>query len=376
VHNVYIPIINFQLMKIAVIGAGVFGCSAAIELSKKGHEVVIFERAKEILSGASTNNHLRHHYGYHYPRSKETALESINARKSFEKEYKECVIDGFPAYYAVAKEGSKSTPEQFLKFCDDLSLPYEIVETDPMIFNPSKISLCIKTPEPAYDPKILKEIILKKLKEPNISLNLDCEVVGGEILENELKRIRVKQGNKEFFKDFDIVISAIYSNFNKINVWFGFPKKTFRYDLMELVDVKLPINERVAAMVVDGDFCTFVPLSEKGVVRLGNSKQVFLKTVVSDSLDIDSLIKENSLSNKDKIISESIPYYPILKEAKYIRSTFVVRIIKASVESTDERPSETTEHGKGIFSIFGGKVITSIETAKKLASYIEKLNKK
>ena len=60
------------MKKVAVIGSGIFGCTAALELSED-FDVTIFDRAGGILEGASTINHLRHHLGFHYPRSKETA---------------------------------------------------------------------------------------------------------------------------------------------------------------------------------------------------------------------------------------------------------------------------------------------------------------
>jgi hypothetical protein len=170
---------------------------------------------------------------------------------------------------------------------------------------------------------------------------------------------------------FDFVVSAIYSNFNKINVWFGFPKEKFRYDLMELLDMELPIKDRFGAMVVDGDFSTFVPSGPNGIVRLGHVREVRIKTIVSEDLDADSLIKENKITKKEDILRESIKFYPILRYAKYVKSIFIVRIVKAGVESTDSRPSEITEHKKGIFSIFGGKVITCVETAKKIADKID-----
>ncbi len=354
-------------MRIAVIGAGIFGCSAALALAKKGFKVTIFERYSHILSGASTNNHLRHHYGYHYPRSAKTAQESIDSRKSFEEEYGECVIAGFPAYYAVSKENSKSTPEQFLEFCETLKLPYKIVQPDKELINPDKISICLETPEPAYDPQILGNILQKKLASSNIELKLNSEVIGGRILKNSLKELNVISDNKTISFEFDFIVSAIYSNFNKINEWFGFPKTKFRYDLMELIDVELPIKKRISAMIVDGEFSTFVALKEPGQVRLGHSKEVFLKTVVSDNLDSDSLIKDNIDSNHGRILSESAVYFPMLNKAKYLKSTFIVRIIKSGVESTDERPSDITSHGQGIYSIFGGKVITAVNIAKKLA---------
>lgn len=359
------------MKKVAVIGGGIFGCTAAIELARKGFEVTIFEREREIFEGATRNNHLRHHYGYHYPRSKETALESIRARESFASEFKDSIIEGFPAYYAVAKEDSKSSKEEFMEFCDDLGLKYKLVEPDPNIFDISKISICLETPEPAYDPEILKRLILNKLKEEKVKLSLDSEIVGGKILDDGKKRLKIKRREKITEEEFDFIVSAIYSNFNKINEWFGMPKKKFRYDLMELLDMELPIKERFGAMIVDGDFCTFVPLIKKGVVRLGHVREVRIKTVISEEIDAEKLIRENTNSNRKRIIEESIKYFPILKKAKFLRSNFIVRIIKDNVERTDERPTEITNHGKGIFSIFGGKVITCVNTAREILKMIK-----
>jgi glycine/D-amino acid oxidase-like deaminating enzyme len=357
-------------MKIAVIGGGIFGCSAALELDRK-HDVTIFEKSDGILNGATTHNHLRHHYGYHYPRSKETALESIKGRKSFEKEYRDCVIKGFPAYYAIAKEGSKSSVEEFLKFCDDLGLKYEEVKADPEIFDVSRIVKCLKTDEPAYDPDVLKEIVEKKLRGSGVDVKLGCEIVDGKILENGEKMLKIKNEDGEREEEFDVVISAIYTNFNKINKWFGFPLKKAQYALMELLDVRLPVPERIGAMIVDGDFSTFVPLREKGVVRLGHVKKSALKEGISDHLDSDLIMSDNVRSNKDEIIKESIKYFPIISKAEYLKSTFVTRIVKANVEDTDERPTEITSHGNGIFSIFGGKVITCVDTARELVGKLK-----
>ena len=40
------------------------------------------------------------------------------------------------------------------------------------------------------------------------------------------------------------------------------------------------------------------------------------------------------------------------------------------VDSTDERPTEITDHGSGIYSIFAGKVITCVDAAKKIANIL------
>ena len=61
-------------MKIAIIGAGFFGATAALKLSKY-HDVDLFEKKKDILNGASKINQFRFHLGFHYPRSKKTLNE-------------------------------------------------------------------------------------------------------------------------------------------------------------------------------------------------------------------------------------------------------------------------------------------------------------
>ena len=53
-------------MKIAVIGGGLTGCLAALELAERGHSVVIFDRENDLLLRASTANEGKIHLGYVY----------------------------------------------------------------------------------------------------------------------------------------------------------------------------------------------------------------------------------------------------------------------------------------------------------------------
>ena len=70
-------------MKIAIIGAGWFGCHLASELKNDGHSILLFEKEKDIFAGASGNNQNRLHLGYHYPRSESTIVQTINSYNSF-----------------------------------------------------------------------------------------------------------------------------------------------------------------------------------------------------------------------------------------------------------------------------------------------------
>src|SRR3989338_8270724 len=93
-------------MKVAVVGAGLFGISTALELDRAGHTVTLFEKNSDILQAASGINQYRLHRGYHYPRSKETIQSALITEGSFRKEYGPAIIDGPEHYYCIAKEKS------------------------------------------------------------------------------------------------------------------------------------------------------------------------------------------------------------------------------------------------------------------------------
>lgn len=360
-----------MMKRVGIIGAGIFGCCAALELFKAGFNVAIFDRADNILTGASTINHLRHHYGFHYPRSKETVEEIKVARESFESEYGDCISEFFDDYYGVSKVDSKTTPEDFIKFCDDMALPYEVVWPEDKYMNRSKLGVCVKTPERVYDPDILRGLVLQKIKATNIRLNLNKKIVGGSINGKE-KILRISSGDDIIEESFDYVINATYSNFNNFHKWFGFPRKTFQYEVVELLEIDIPNSKRIGLTVMDGEFSSVLPRGEKGTFTLGHVNASVLKTRISDDLDPVDMALEGVKSNREEILRMGIKDFPFLKDARVIRSLYITRVIKANVDDSDERPSEISEYGNGMYSIFGGKVITCVDISKELLELINK----
>lgn len=59
-------------MRIRILGGGYYGCHLAVALLEAGHDVVLFEKAAALFSGASGANPGRLHLGFHYPRSRQT----------------------------------------------------------------------------------------------------------------------------------------------------------------------------------------------------------------------------------------------------------------------------------------------------------------
>ncbi len=355
--------------RVAVIGGGIFGSSTALELSKN-FNVTLYERSGELLSGASTNNHLRHHGGYHYPRSKGTALECLKSRESFEREYGACIIRPFNHYHAISKEDSKTTPGNYLKFCEELGLPYEVAEIGGGLINKERVSLVVKVSEYSYDPVKMLEIVKDKLKNSRVEVKLNHEIKGGEI-RGDKKILKISSPEGDQTEEFDFVINATYSNFNSFNKWFGLPKKKTLYELVEMLELELPVKEKFGLSIFDGQFSTLMPRAENGRFTLAHIKESIINDFVSDNLDPEVMISKNIKTNRENILKAAVTDFPILKEAKIIRSIYIIRAVKANVDDTDERLSEITNHGNGLFTVFSGKVVTCVDIAKKIDELVK-----
>ena len=89
--------------KIAIIGAGWFGCYIAYDLIRSGYDVNVFEKEKEIFLGASGFNQNRLHQGFHYPRSYKTIQDSKIGYKKFIKKFPNFIKNIRENLYVIAK---------------------------------------------------------------------------------------------------------------------------------------------------------------------------------------------------------------------------------------------------------------------------------
>lgn len=357
-------------MRIGIIGAGIFGLTAAFELAEK-HDVVVFERQDRILAEASTNNHLRHHIGYHYPRSHETVQGVKDATGSFEEVYGDCIVGGFPAYYAVSKYDTMTDKERFLKFCREEGLPYrEAYPFDKRILRKERVELCTETPEKVYDMELLNRKLKKMISEhANLDLRLGHRVVGGSVVDG--KKIFKVEWEGEYDMSFDVVINATYSYFNNFNGWFGFSKRDMQYELLELLEIRLPISRKFGITVMDGKFPSILPRGSSDTYTLGHVDSsvlaVHIGKDITPAVDANKTIK----SNRKRIIQQSAEYLPIALEAEVVRSMYVTRVVKPYHEHDDARPTEITDYGDGFYSVFGGKIITAVQTARRIRRMVE-----
>jgi D-amino-acid oxidase len=100
---------------LAIIGGGVFGLTAAIEVAQLEIQISVFDRSPKVLQGATKLNNGVIHLGYHYPRSVETVLQSKKGTANFLSRFADCVRSTYNKYYCIASEGSFTSGKDYLE---------------------------------------------------------------------------------------------------------------------------------------------------------------------------------------------------------------------------------------------------------------------
>ena len=352
------------MKKIAVIGGGIFGCTAAAVLGKDA-EVVLFEPGA-LLNGATLHNQFRHHLGFHYPRSAETRKEILDDQESFNSIYKDCIDKSFPSYYAIAKD-SKTSLDKFLEIYKD----YDIVERwpDNYMFNKNYAVACFETGEGVYDLESLIHICIANLSKSDV-----------KVIKAAITNVAIKGSEKIVYYGndtcdyFDYVVDATYSKTNIFREWLNLPKINILYRYKEIPVVALPLRiPKCAITLIDGDYGTILPYIA-GVGNLFTVGDVELSIHEEFNLFPEYSIKGSyfhDTSRSKRIIENCIKWYPILESAILHHTMFSVLPIVEEQNNNDGRPTVVTNHGNGCWSLFSGKVVTAVQSALQVKKEME-----
>ncbi|MHA2407901.1 MAG: FAD-dependent oxidoreductase [Candidatus Ranarchaeia archaeon] len=329
-------------MKIKIVGAGLFGCAIAYELDRVGHEVIVYEKESDILQLASKCNHNRIHFGYHYPRSEETAQQSLDGMLSFTVNYRDALVSHFPNYYMIAANDSKTTGAEYLNFCDAVGINYRELQSE--LVNNDLIDLSIEVDELVFDYNILKSCVSKLVSGIDIKFNTEFD------------------GNID---DCDYVINTSYANINEVNRLLGVSDIQINYQ-----DVVVPIfrwkHDKVAFTIMDGPFFSVMPK--------GNDEEMFLlysveHSVLSRSTNKNDLdLNIDVASHVQKIYDKASDYYPFLNDvepAGYYRT-----IRPLPINDDDGRVTEIFRYPENpkVISVLTGKVTTCHKIGIELAN--------
>jgi hypothetical protein len=354
--------------KIAIIGGGIFGVSIARELAQFV-EVTLFERDKDIFGGATWGNQQRHHYGYHYHQSDETAEQCKMAKKDFESVWGEGILDGFPNYYGISKKGSKLTPEAFKDFCDKHSLPYKEEWPSEDLANRDEIAACFRTSEPVYDYERLKSMAKRELLACGVDLRVGQEVINGDISGGQ-KEFTIRNAGEIYTEAFDYAVNATYADFNNFCNWFKFSHQEIDFRLKELLLIRIPGLSPVGVTIMD-NFISLLPTGHPGVFTFGdvvNSRHAQKSS--SGAMPWNKQELAQFSSNKQILIDEGRRFSPVLGRAEFVESLWTVLPLKARSSNAHDRLTEVVNHGQRCWSVFGGKIITCVTVARQVAKEV------
>lgn len=354
-------------MRILIIGGGIFGTSAATIIADKGNQIDLVEAEHDIMQLASRINHNRIHLGYHYLRSIQTAEQSIEGLLSFLFNYGQAVVHQLPNYYAIAKEGSKTTPAEFIDFCENVGIGYDNEYPDKRFLNPDKIEECFKVPEPVWDYEKLRKIIKLNLKKANINLMLNTACTGLKLLADGTFEANLNGR----IVGYDVVINASYSNLNKINSYLGVGQKRLLFEnvLIPVFKYKTPA---MGLTVMDGPFCSVMPRGGvKNEFLLYNVKESIIQSELSINRPAFADDPDTDKKTADNVYQQSALFMPFLSTAELAGYNKTTRVVYEN--SDDARITElyTFPEIKNYFSILSGKVTTCIQVALEIKHILQ-----
>jgi hypothetical protein len=338
--------------KVAIVGAGIYGTTAAIKLADKGYHIDLFEKYDNILSATSGINQYRVHRGYHYPRSKETILSCKDNESSFIKYYNAAIINDVEHYYSIATEDSFTTPRDYLHVLDECKLQWEIV--DPM----PNCDLTVKIKESLYAPDALRKICMDRIRACNINLFLNSKV-------NSLDEL----------SEYKYKVISTYSSLND----FDRVEKDYQFELCEKPLFILPNKYKNKSIVVmDGPFMCFDPYGFTkyhvggNVVHAIHSSNIGKKAIVPPAYKNyinKGIIKDPKLTNVPRFIESAKKFFPDIEKAIHVGSMYTVRTVLPNKDDTDARPT-IVEFKDDTIVLFSGKVGNCVAAAEEIASKV------
>lgn len=326
-----------------IIGGGFFGCSVAAELAERGQKVLLCEEAEALLTRASYNNQARIHNGYHYPRSVLTAQRSrVNFPRWIER-YRECVVDDFEKYYAIARRFSKVSAQQFHSFMERIGAPLEPAPARvTSLFDDALIERVFTVRECAFDALKLRQLLEQRLAETRVEVLLNTRAVKLSPEDDGITVTLENAGAGESVQA-DRVFNCTYSRINELLAASGLPRIRLKHELAEMALVEVPEPlKRAGVTVMCGPFFSVMPFPARGLHTLSHVRYTphgEWHDTESASRNLEPFLKEKRPpSNYRFMLSDARRYLPLLGECVQKDSLWEIKTVLPASEEDDSRP--------------------------------------
>lgn len=328
-------------MKVAIIGAGWYGCHIGMSLIQKGISVDIFEKASSSISAASKKNQNRLHLGFHYPRDSTTRNQSKEGFDWFVEHYPHLVRDVPHNFYTVADKNSYIDSETFEIIMKGSGLSFEKIDVDN--FNLAKF--CNVGPLLMCNEKVIRNDLASAFFNDVLSKHLKFNSFV------DLNNILVKQAMED---NYDYIIDCTWGRaqaIEDIDYYFE-PCIYFYYNKTD--------DEHFALTVMDGKHYSLYPYYDRTYTLtsvehtpLGQFNDLNESITLMAKVKQDNRIIEEKRKQFEKEFSTIYPDF--LNNFEFHGVEFS---LKTKIKSTtDFRGCLVKKSGK-IISVFSGKIDT------------------
>ena len=355
-----------------IIGAGIYGLYAAQKSLEKGYSVLVLEYDEKIFMRGTYINQARVHNGYHYPRSRSTAVKSRDYFQRFVDDFDQSINQAFRKVYAISKDFSWTSGEQFEKFCIDNKIPNDRI-SESTFFIQGTTDGVFDTVEYTFDAVLIGEELFNrctKFDKFEIRYNQRINDIKNE---NQLYKIELED---------DVVstpylLNASYASTNQILDKLGFEKLNIKYELCEIILCNVTKNiENVGITVMDGPFFSIMPFGKTGYHSLTSVTFTPHKTSFDSLPTFDCQKSCTGCTPKQLLNCNTCPCHPIsawpkmynlakkyLKEdidIEYVKSLYTIKPILKTTEIDDSRPTIIKQYSQNpsFITVFSGKINT------------------
>lgn len=350
-------------VQVAVVGGGIFGITTALEVTRQVPDVsvTLFEKEHDVLQAASGTNQWRLHRGYHYPRSRSTAVHCRDSHDRFLERFGRAVIAEHDHYYCIASERTRTSPEEFRAHCDALGL--ETRETSLDIVNGDAVDACLRVEENHIDPIALRAVLWERLDRRGVEVRLNHRVESTTTLDDE----------------YDYTVVAAYAGTNGLLEGFPSLQQEFKFQLIEKPVVTLPpaFHNR-SVVVMDGPFMSFDPYGRTAQYQLDHvvhgvrAEHVGMtpKFPEFDATLLDEgVVVDPPATAFPEFVESYDEFFDGVDEADHLGSRFTVRTVLPDVDDTDARPT-LVDRSSDVFRVFSGKIGTCVNAAEQIADAV------
>ncbi|SDJ10753.1 FAD dependent oxidoreductase [Halanaerobium congolense] len=356
-----------------IIGAGIYGLYAADLLAQKGKKIIILEYDKKAASRATYVNQARVHNGYHYPRSYSTAIKSSNYFAKFNNDFSFAINNTFKKVYAVSKQYSLTSGNQFKKFCNYADIKCEEVNPG-RYFKDNRVDGTFITEEYAFDASKIRDYYVDKLKDySNVEIIYEARI--SDIVKKNNEYHLIMKDNKTYVSPF--VLNATYASVNQIIDKLNYEMFNIKYELCEIILCETSNNiEDIGITVMDGPFFSVMPFGLNGIHSLTSVTFTPHSTSYDDlptfecqnNIDNCSPKQLNNCNNCPESPGTAWDYmYSLARkylnddiELKYKDSLFSIKPILMQSELDDSRPTVIKKFNDDptFISVLSGKINT------------------